>query len=300
MNTFAYKDLKKKNYFEGWYQRITDENNNINYAFMFAITKDEHDPHAFIQVFNGVTNKSKYYRYETSDFYYLNDAVYIKDNFLSPKSMFVRIDDIEISVLFNESQKLKKHYMSNSSMSFLSRFLLECYQEVIVIDGTFSGEILIDGETQNINGKGYLEKTFGSKFPEKWIWIQGNHFNKDVSLTFAHGIIPFLKWKVKGFFTILIYNGKEYRFTSCNFSRMKIKKQLPEQIEIVIKKRRFKLIINAKLIKPVKLVGPSKNGVMNLDVFESINSLATLTFYKGRKIIFDTMGRSIGFENMYD
>ena len=300
MNTFEFRDLKKKNYFEGWYQRLVDEDKNINYSIIFAITKNELDPHAFIQVFDGVKNESKYYRFESSDFYYLKDTVFIKDNFLSLNSLYLKTNDLEISVLFSELRKLKKLFFNNSAMSFLSRFPLECFQEVITMDGLFNGEMTIENESQHISGKTYLEKSYGSKFPQKWIWIQGNHFNKDVSLSFSHGMIPFLKWKIKGFMTVLNYNGKEYRFASYNLARMKIIKRTASQVEIVIKKRRYKLIINAKLINPTKLIGPSDNGKMDLIVYESISSLVTLTFYKGRKIIFDTMGRSIGFENMYD
>lgn len=300
MNTFEYRNLKKKNYFEGYYQRLVDEDNNINYAFIFAITKNEEDPHAFIQVFDGTKNISKYYRYETSDFYYSKGTVFIKDNFLSLKSLYIKTEDIEVSVLFSELKELTSRFRNKSAMSFLLHFPLECFQEVVIIDGLFNGEIITENEALHISGKTYLEKTYGSKFPKQWIWIQGNHFNKDVSLSFSHGMIPFLKWKIKGFITILHYNDKEYRFATYNFSRMKIAKRTESQVEIVLKKRRYKLIIIAKLINPVELIGPNEEGKMDLQVFESINSLATLTFYKGKKIIFDTMGRSVGFENMYD
>ncbi len=300
MNTFKYQDLKKKNYFEGWYQRITDENNNVNYAFIFAITKDESDPHAFIQVFDGVKNENKYYRFELSDFYYSKDTVFIKENYLSLNSMYLKTDNIEISVLFNNTKKLKKHFGNNSAMSYLVKFPFECFQEVVTIDGYFKGEITKNNELKHIEGKSYLEKTYGKKFPSKWIWIQGNHFNKDISLAFSHGLIPFFKWKVKGFTTVLVHNGKEYRFATYNFAKMKIINRSFSQAEIMIKKGKYKLLINAKLVKPVKLVGPNENGVMDLGVDESINSLATITLYKRRKIVFDTMGRSVGFENMYD
>lgn len=300
MNTFKYQDLKKKNYFEGWYQRLTDENNNINYSIIFGITKNEGDPHSFIQIFDGVKNESIYHRFEISDFYFSKDTVFIKENYLSLNSMHLKTEDLEINVLFNESKKLRKHLGSNSAMSYMSKWPIGCFQEVVVVDGFFKGEIIISSILKNINGKTYLEKTYGTKFPEKWIWIQGNHFNKDVSLTFAFGLVPILKWKVKGFITILNHNGNEYRFSSYNFAKMKIVKNYKSQVEIVLKKRRYKLVINAKLVKPVKLVGPSQQAAMDLKVFESINSLATLTFYKGKKVIFDTMGRSVGFENMYD
>lgn len=300
MNTFKYQDLKKKNYFEGWYQRITDENNNVNYAFIFGITKNESDPHAFIQVFDGIKNEMDYYRFEYSDFYYSKDTVFIKENYLSLDSMYLKTDALEISVLFTNTKKLNNHYKNNSAMSFLSKLPLECFQEIVVMDALYKGELTVGNQLTHISGKSYLEKTYGNKFPTKWIWIQGNHFNKDVSLSFSHAIVPIFKWKKKGFLTILNHNDKEYRFASYNLARMKILERSYSQVEIVIRKRRYKLVIIAKLVKPTKLVGPSENGVMNLKVYESINSLATLTFTKGRKIIFDTMGRSIGFENMYD
>lgn len=299
MNTFEYRNLKKKNYFEGWYQRLVDEDKNINYAFIFAITKNETDPHAFIQIFDGTKNISKYYRFDITDFYYSKDTVFIKDNYLSLNSLYLKTKDFEISVLFTELKQLKKRFWNNSAMSYLSSFPLECYQEVVVIDCSFEGEIVVDDLPVHITGKSYLEKTYGTKFPKKRIWIQGNHFNKDVSLSFSYGIVPFLKRKIKRFITIINYNDKEYRFASYNLSRVKIINQTKSQVEILIKKRRYRLIINVMLIEPIKLIGPGDEGYMNLEVFESVNSLATLTFYKGRKIIFDTMGRSVGFENMY-
>ncbi len=296
MNTFKYQNLKNKNYFEGWYLRITDEAKNVNLAFIFAITKDENDPHSFIQILNGSSNKSKYYRFETSDFSFLKNCVYIKDNFLSMESMYLKTDDLEVSIIIDDPENIK----SKSAMSFLVKFPLDCFQEVNLIDGFFNGEIIRNDETTYISGKTYIEKTYGNKFPKRWIWIQSNHFNKDAALTFAHGMIPILWGHVRGFFAILKHNGKEYRFASYNFSKLKIINRTKSHLEIVIKKRRYKLILVAKQIEPVKLVGPSENGVMNLDVYESINSLVTLTFTKGKKVIIDTLGRNVGFENMYD
>ena len=137
-----------------------------------------------IQVIDGVKHESKYYQFENSDFYYSKETVFIKDNFLSLKSLYLKTKDFEISVLSSEIVKLKKHFRSNSVMSFLSRFPLECYQEIVILDGVFNGEITVDNKLLHITGKTYLEKTYGTKFPKKWLWIQGNHFNKDVLIIF--------------------------------------------------------------------------------------------------------------------
>ena len=172
MNTFEFKNKKNKNYFEGWYLRVVDETKNVNFAFIFAVTKDIEDPHAFIQVYDGVALTNKYHRFNIEDFHYLKDTVYIKDNYLSLEKMYLKVEGIEIKIDIQNIVKINKKGKNNSAMSYMAKFPLECFQEVNIIDGQYSGELIIDNETKSISGKTYMEKTYGSKFPEKWIWIQ--------------------------------------------------------------------------------------------------------------------------------
>ena len=64
MKSFTYQNRRKKDYFEGWYTRLVDIENNINIAVIFALTKNELDPHAFIQVYDGVELTNKYFRFD--------------------------------------------------------------------------------------------------------------------------------------------------------------------------------------------------------------------------------------------
>jgi len=296
MNTFEYKNKRDKNYFEGWYIRVVDESENINLAFIFAVTKDIEDPHAFIQVYDGIALNSKYYRFDVNDFKYKKDTVYIKDNSLSLGKMYLKVDNIEININLDINTDNNNKNINASAMSYMSKFPLECFQEINILDGTYSGKLTLNNKKMVISGKSYMEKTYGNKFPTKWIWIQCNHFDKEAALTFAYGKIPVLRWKAKGFFSILNIQGKEYRFATYNLSRMKINKISDTQVEITMKRRFTKMVINAKMIDPVKLIGPLENGKMLLEVFESINSLVTLTLYKGNKVIFDIVGKNAGFE----
>ena len=108
MNTFEYKNRKRKNYFEGWYLRVTDEEKNVNLAFIFAITKDEEDPHAFIQVYDGIALTNKYFRFDVNDFKYLDKTVYIKDNYLSLDNMCLKVKDFEINIMMENIVKINK------------------------------------------------------------------------------------------------------------------------------------------------------------------------------------------------
>jgi hypothetical protein len=296
MKKFDFRNLKTSNYFEGWYLRITDELKNVNLAFIFAVTKDVDDPHSFIQIYDGISLTNKYYRFDISDFRFINKTVSIKNNFLSLENMYINIKEFEIDISLESIKNIKMKHSEKSAMSYMSKFPLECFQEVNIIDGVFKGNITINKEIKSISGKTYLEKTYGNKFPQEWIWLQSNHFDKEAALTFAYGKIPFIKWKVNGFFSILIINGIEYRFASYNFARIKINKVSDTKAIITLKRGFHKLVLSAKMIHPVVLVGPVENGKMILDVFESINSLVSLTLYKRNKVIFESKGRNVGFE----
>ena len=50
---------------------------------------------------------------------------------------------------------------------------------------------------------------------------------------------------------------------------------------------------------PVTLVGPSDDGNMNLEVYESINSVATIRLFRKKVLLFESSGSYIGAENMY-
>ena len=133
MKKFNFQDKKSKNYFEGWYFRFTD---SVNYAIIFAITKNEDDPHAFIQLFNDTMKNCIYKRFDINQFRFENGTVYIDSNLLSLDNIYVKIDDYEIDLSF-----IQKNPLTKSAMGYLSDAPLDCFQEVILMDGIAKGTI---------------------------------------------------------------------------------------------------------------------------------------------------------------
>ena len=106
MKSFTYQNRRKKDYFEGWYTRLVDIENNINIAVIFALTKNELDPHAFIQVYDGVELTNKYFRFDIREFSFSNE-VSIGDNLLSPSNLKLDVDNYKIDVVFENKFQLK-------------------------------------------------------------------------------------------------------------------------------------------------------------------------------------------------
>ena len=46
-------------------------------------------------------------------------------------------------------------------------------------------------------------------------------------------------------------------------------------------------------------MGPSKNGIMDLSVYESINAIATLKMFDDDEMIFEDRFTNVGLELMY-
>ena len=296
MKTFQYQNQKNKNYFEGWYFRITDAKTNSNYAVIFAITKNVDDPHSFIQVFNNNSTECEYFRFDTSDFSYNyeNNEVCIGENYLSTESIYLNTSTIKIDIAFNKQVSLENLSGSNSAMGYLSNYPLECFQEVIYLNGRGIGRINEYSKKDiSINGNIYIEKTYGSKFPVKWVWIQSNHSDSS-SISFSVGKIPFFGIKTKGFLALLNTPEKLYRFYTGNLSTVNVLKD-----KIIVKRGAIKLILKPLLDNTIKLVGPSKKALMNLDVFESLTSTLSVELYKGKTLIFSDTYTNVGYENMW-
>ena len=152
-------------------------------------------------------------------------------------------------------------------------------------------DALVEGTLNNqaISGSGYMEKTYGTNFPNRWIWLQSNHSENGSTITFSVGMVPVLFFRIKGFLLIYHYNGEEVRLGSFNLSTLKIMESTDTSTKFIVKKGYHLVIIEATTVHPVKLLGPRKNGIMDLPVYESIEATAHIkAFYKGALVLEDT------------
>ena len=82
------------------------------------------------------------------------------------------------------------------------------------------GKLTLNGQSIDLNeGKGYIEKDWGTSFPEAWIWIQSNNFtNSETSFSFSLAKIPWLGRFFMGFISFLYLNGRFFLFSTYNNS----------------------------------------------------------------------------------
>jgi hypothetical protein len=307
--------LKKKNYFEGWYNKLVsaDEESIFTFIPTIAINKKHGTSHCAIQFFDGIAGKAEYFKYQIEEFTNLSELQYkirIGNNILSEKGMNLDINKngyrIQGFIRYTESVPWVKKLLQPGVMGVLSYFpLLETYHGIVSMNHRINGNLLINGTDINFNnGKGYIEKDWGRSFPSSWIWMHSNHFREtDLSFTFSIAKIPILNLKVNGFLCIIWHQNRFYKFTT--YTRAKILKLTIEsnEINIVIKDRKHLLIVRAIKGSSVDLKAP-RLGVMVGHCIESMTSKIRIKLLKlnnrkdGYDILIDDHGMNGGLEIM--
>ncbi|UCC19148.1 MAG: hypothetical protein JSV62_13765 [Promethearchaeota archaeon] len=304
-------NLKKKFYFEGWYNKIVDESADHIYAFIptIALNKKEKTSHAFIQYLDGVNAIAEYFKYSLEDFENLSTKQYeiqIGENYFSLDRIHIDIDqgDYKINgdLRYIDPVLWPKKFLQPGVMGWFSYMpFMETYHGMVSMNHKIQGTLTINGESVDFNnGKGYIEKDWGKSFPSAWIWTQSNHFsNPNLSFMFSIAKIPFLGMNFNGFLSVLWHEENFYKFATYTRAKVKTLDINPDNLHFLVEDKNYTLDfeIAKKGIGSGNLKAPQE-GVMSGHVAESINSKIKLKLLDKKKniIIIDDLGVNAGLE----
>jgi tocopherol cyclase len=158
------------------------------------------DQHAFVQVINGKTGQTWYFRYPLSAFYHAGDEFYIQvgESSFSANMMDLTLDSphgkFSGKLSFSQTTPFTTSLLKPGIMGWY-RYVpfMECYHGLVSLDHLVNGSLHANGEHISfIDGKGYTEKDWGRSMPEAWIWMQTNCFSKPqtsfmLSVAKSHG-----------------------------------------------------------------------------------------------------------------
>lgn len=287
---------KTKHYFEGWYYKFTNAQENYSYAVIPGISlgDSKSDSHSFIQVIDGINGLTYVFEFSVDEFEYHEKKLFIKigDNIFHKKGIELNLqnDDFEMKckLAFKNIAEYPSTIVSPGIMGFFSYFnFMECNHGVVNLHHDIKGEFSVDGKALNTDHLvGYIEKDWGVSFPSSWIWMQGNDFkNQTASFMISIANIPFLGFEFIGFLGFLYADNQVYRFGTYNLSKIKDIKLDGQNVSLTIKRGRDKLIVNAKQAKGGLLKAP-KNGNMSASIEESIHADIQVKLVRKDKVLF--------------
>jgi tocopherol cyclase len=298
---------QKKEYFEGWYYKLIDQSRKTVFAIIpgISIGKNKADAHAFIQVINAVTGKTDYFRFPFDAFSADKSKVDVRigDNHFTNSGLEVNLQN-ETTTLTGQ---LRFHHIEKYPTSFFHPGIMgpfsfvpnmECYHGVVNIRHTISGTLEYNKTPLEMTGgEGYIEKDWGTSFPQSWIWLQANHFEtQNASFMFSIARIPWLSKTFTGLISFLRTDAGFFTFATYNRSKVQRVKMDGNQIEVILTSPKHRLSFLAQYAKGGILKAP-KNGLMLREIEESITAevQVTLTDLRGN-ILFQDFSKWVAME----
>lgn len=300
-------NLKAKGYFEGWYFKQVTGNGKDVYSFIPGISLNPEDPHAFIQVINGITGETHYITYDIGQFSWKKDRfeVMVGSSVFSREGIHLDINDEGFKVFgkidFSENVFYPASLLSPGVMGWYSFVpFMECKHGVVSVNHNLSGSLSINEKVVDFaGGKGYIEKDWGKSFPKAWLWLQCNTFvNSNASLMISIADIPWLGSYFLGLIAFIYVDDRFYLFNTYSKSTIEILDKQDDIIHIGLGSKAHKLLVDVKRNKSGELKAP-KLGSMSRRIKESVDSEVSVSLMdKQNNILFSDEGHHAGLEEM--
>jgi tocopherol cyclase len=298
-------NLKKKNYFEGWYFKHVSNDLKFVWSFIPGISLTKNDPHAFIQVINGVTGETEYIIYDLDEFTWQKKNLYLKigNSVFTGKYIDLNIQNEKLRITgritYSNNITYPGSMFSPGIMGWYSFIpFMECKHGIVSVNHDLNGSMTInENEIDFNNGKGYIEKDWGTSFPEAWLWVQANNFNDhNSSFSFSVAKIPWLGKFFIGFIAFLYYNKRFFLFSTYNKSVITEINHSSPKIDFIMQNNDDRLVVSILKSTFGELRAPV-SGNMSRRIKESIDSEVILSLFdKHNNLIYNDSSKRAGLE----
>lgn len=299
---------KRPPFFEGWYFKLVSADAAHRIAVIPGIFKSD-DPakaHAFVQVLDGVSGEAFYHRFPTEAFEAAEDRfeVQIADNRFTAWGFDLNLDDgdhtLRGEVTFPELTPWPVTLTAPGIMGWYGWLtFMECYHGVVSLDHGIEGTLAWQNQPLRFDGgRGYTEKDWGQSFPESWIWLQTNHFERPgISLTASVAHIPFIGTSFPGFIIGFWLDDQLYRFATYTGARIEHLELSEDHITWIVRDRKHELRMLIERASGTMLYAPSRIE-MGERVSESMDGrvAVTLTERSSQHVVFEGLGQYAGLE----
>lgn len=299
---------KKPPFFEGWYFKLIDAREGRRYAVIPGIflsdSLDKH--HAFVQVLDGQTGESAYFRYPPEQFSAAENDFDVKigPNRFRRDSITLNLDGDKLALKGQlRFENTTPYPVTWAAPGIMGPFgwltFMECYHGVVSLDHTIQGELALDGQSMDFSGgRGYIEKDWGQSFPSAWVWMQSNHFDQTgTCLSASIATIPFKVFKFTGSIVAFWHERQLYLFATYNSAVVERLSVTDTTVDWVLRNSQHRLEIMATRAQGGLLHEPNRQE-MHRRVEETLQASVRVRLSElssGREL-FSGTGRNAGLE----
>lgn len=311
--TWFQGNRRHNQYFEGWYIKLVSADLSQAWAFIPGVSLHHEDAHSFVQVIDGMTGQTWYYRFPEDAFRFSKTAfqVQIDDNHFSTSGIQLSLHDstgtFKGQVNFNQLTPYKASLARPGIMGWY-RYMpfMECYHGVVSMDHEISGTLsMLDRHVDFSGGRGYMEKDWGTSMPKAWVWMQTNHFSTEGdSFMLSVADIPWIGKTFPGFLGFIYLAGKQHVFATYTGARITKLNKENNGVWIQIEDNKMKLEIRGEKTGNTLGKGALKaplSGQMSRIIHESMNATIHIRLTDRQdNLLFEDTGQRAGLEMVGD
>lgn len=294
-------NYNKKNYFEGWYIKFVS-NYSYSFALIPGISIVDNKREFFLQ-FIDKKGVSEYFKYKEDEVFFDKDKFQLKmgENFFSYDGATINIPQFNLKGEFKFRNLIKPResvYIPSIMGPFTYLPFMQCNHGLLSVTHNLEGKLEKDHLTYEFcNGKGYIEKDWGSSFPEEYIWLQSNSFeDKDLSFMLSLATIPFLSFEFNGFLGFIYYKNNYHVFATYTGAKIQKVEVEGDNVKITISDRKYRVEVEGISINKAPLASPNL-GAMTSTIHESIDGTIIIKIYdKKGQLLHEDIGRNSGVE----
>ncbi|MDT8400476.1 MAG: tocopherol cyclase family protein [Bacteroidales bacterium] len=263
---WAFQGSKRmKNYFEGWYFKHVSEDRKNVYAIIPGLSLSEKDSHSFVQLLDGLSGETLYFRFPVSSFNASGRNLSVKVGKSSFDSRGIKLDiddeqgNIRGEIDYGEFNYYPAKLTRPGIMGWYSFVpFMECKHGIVSTGHAIDGQLEVRQKTIDFSkGRGYIEKDWGSSFPESWIWLHCNTFKSpDASFTFSVAKIPWLGSFFIGFISYLSFGEHFYNFSTWSKAKIESLQYRDNILNFILANNKYKLYVKAVNNMPGDLKAP--------------------------------------------
>ncbi|MEL6142804.1 MAG: tocopherol cyclase family protein [Bacteroidota bacterium] len=231
---------------------------------------------------DGIRAKSSYHRFAPEDFRPDENqfSVWVGNNHFHDHGFSVDLPEIKGEINFTGAVRWPSRLTAPGVMGWYGYVPgMQCYHGLVSLYHQLDGYLTDDLGNRILNGGvGYVEKDWGSSFPNAWVWTQSNHLDtkQPASLMVSVADIPWLGTSFTGFLSTFLFEGDLHTFATWTGAKAQLS-FAGESVTVVLTDRRKQLTVTGHPAPGGDLASPIE-GAMTGKINESLQAKLSVHF----------------------
>jgi tocopherol cyclase len=284
--------FERSKFFEGWFQKVYSKAHKASFILIYGYaTHNSDDEFGFLQILiPNQTPEIVYFPKNQVSCDIKKHQIRMGKNLLTTELIRIDINGISIELNLKNKQPFRTFKNSMGYTYFIPN--LPCYHSVLNTAQSVSGEIKHQGQCYTLDHEmGYLEKNWGTTFPESYFWVHAvDPNNPAISLLFSRAKIVWLGKTYIKHVGYLCYDGQQIELRelkNCAVSNSNIS---PENRIIQIRSASAQLDLALGYGREVQFKGP-KDGALSRMIHHQADAKVEVSLtYENRKHQFQMVG----------